>query len=743
MSVQRKKMQINNSTITNLKRLATTSLITLTILSLFLTIEEFNAFSFDDITGSNRLNNLIKMDIALLIVLSLIMLGTLYSSYQAKKKQVPGSIIKFRLSILLGFFAALPAIAIALLVGVYLNLSLQSWFTERISTAVNESSQVADAYLEEHQQTILNDVTYLSREISTFLQEAVKRRSGFNSNASNILLLQSLREYMSRKALDKNITETVIVDETGNVIARSNQTLIFGQIDITSEVFEQSNQGTAVLVLDDDNTRRVRALIKLPPLLDSILQNKSYMLVGRPIDTKVLQHIKKTKEASDEYNTLEEKRYELQKMLTALYIIIASLFVLCALWFGIIIAKRITKPIVALITAANDVAVGNLKARVKVKDTQDEMSMLGETFNLMTEKIEEQQHRLRTTNEQLDERRQFIEAVMIGVSAGVMSIDDQGKILFINPQAEKLLCLNADSIGKKLKDVVPEFKGLTQIEPALQHHNQEILIHRNNTTRTLQTQIVIEDVNEKILGFIITFDDITNLQTAERKAAWSGVARRIAHEIKNPLTPIQLSAERLRRKYSSQIQDDSETFTFCLDTIIRQVDQIGRLVSEFSSFARLPDPILKEENINEIVRQAFELESQRNSVIHFHLNLPDKPVMAYIDHGLLTQVIVNLLKNATEAAIEHNPEQGDVLISLQDSPQHFTLAVEDSGKGFPVQNRQRILEPYVTTKKEGTGLGLAIVQKVTADHKGNISLDDSEKFGGAKLSLIFPKNSRI
>ncbi len=737
-------MQINNNhskIMTNLKKLATSILIIVTVASLFLTIKEFNAFSFDDITDTSHLNNLIKINIALLVILSLIMLGTLYNSYQAQKKKIPGSIIKFRLSIILGFFAALPAIAIALLVGVYLNLSLQSWFNKRISTAVDESSLVADAYLQEHQQTILNDATYLSREISSFLQELIKRRSGFNSN--NLLMLQNLRGYMSRKALDKNITETVIVDETGNVLARSNQTLIFGQIEIAPEAFEQSSQGSAVLVLDNDNTRRVRALIKLSPLFDSILQNKTYMLVGRPIDSKVLQHIKKTAEASAEYNILEEKRHELQNMLTALYIIIASLFVLCALWIGTIIAKRIAKPVVALITAASDVAAGNLKARVKVKDTQDEMSMLGDTFNLMTEKIEQQQHSLRTTNEELDERRQFIEAVMIGVSAGVMSIDNQGKISFINPQAEKLLGLDASSIGKQLGDVVPEFKELPQMEPSAQPHPQEILIHRNNSTRTLQTQVVAEDIDEKILGFIITFDDITNLQTAERKAAWSGVARRIAHEIKNPLTPIQLSAERLRRKYSSQIHDDSETFSLCLDTIIRQVDQIGRLVSEFSSFARLPDPVLKEENINEIVHQTFALESQRNPAANFHLELPDEPVFAYIDHGLLTQVIVNLLKNATEAAMEHNPKQGDVAISLQDDAQHFTLIIEDSGKGFPVQNRERILEPYVTTKKEGTGLGLAIVQKVTADHQGNISLGDSEKFGGAKLSLIFPKNSRI
>ena len=357
----------------------------------------------------------------------------------------------------------------------------------------------------------------------------------------------------------------------------------------------------------------------------------------------------------------------------------------------------------------------------------------------MTAQLKSQQQSLLATNEELEERRQFIETVLTGVSAGVISVDEQNNITLVNPQAEELLDIKEeDARGQNLYTLIPEFSPLSNMQGST-----EIPVSRKNQARILQCQITVEDVNNVVTGYIITFDDITSLQAAERKAAWSGVARRIAHEIKNPLTPIQLSAERLQRRYTKLIDPDDEVFELCLKTIIRQVDQIGRLVQEFSSFARLPEPLLKQQNVNLIIKGIFELEKQRDDQVEMLLTLPSNDIIGKIDEGLIIQALTNLLKNASEAAISNNPDQkAKVEISIDDikSDNFFDIIIEDNGAGFPENDRKRVLEPYVTTKKEGTGLGLAIVQKIVNDHGGELLLDDSKKLKGAKVILRFPKN---
>ncbi|MFV0431399.1 MAG: ATP-binding protein [Alphaproteobacteria bacterium] len=712
------------------------------LITSYITLKEFSSFNLENITSKQSyLLKILLIDVFLIFLLACIVFYRIWQIYLNKKKKMPGYIIRYRLTILFGVFAALPAVSIAILAGIYMHTSMQGWFNERISTAIGESSEVAQAYLGEHQRTILVDATSLSQVMEAQLERSYQRSHSSFLTASEIKnnIANDINLALSNQSADRKITEAVVIDDAGDVIFRSFQTLIFGRMDISEDTFEKASQGQAVVLDNKANDRRVRALIKLPISIDSLLGRKSYLLIGRPIDAEVLNHVSKTQTASDEYNQLESQRFRAQNILMLLYGIIASLFLLASLWLGMLIAGRISRPLIALIKASKSVSMGDLDAHVAIKDTQDELSLLGDSFNDMTAQLKSQQQSLMTTNEELEERRQFIETILTGVSAGVISTDVQKNITLVNPQAEKLLNINeSDVSGKNIYELLPEFAPLLD-----SGETTEITINTNNQTRILQCQIVTEDINDVVTGFIITFDDITSLQAAERKAAWSGVARRIAHEIKNPLTPIQLSAERLQRRYKKQIPEDDEVFDLCLQTIIRQVDQIGRLVQEFSSFARLPEPILQKQNVSTLIKGVFELEKQRTDGLQMKLDMPEHDIIAKIDEGLMTQALTNLLKNASEAAAAHNDEQKpeiDIILKDMESEDSFEISIEDNGMGFPQNDRNHILEPYVTTKKEGTGLGLAIVQKIIQDHHGELILSDSPKLKGAKVILRFPKN---
>ncbi len=701
-------------------------------------LKEMNSFGLDSISSrQSYLLTVMIIDLCLIFILAILIFSRLHVIY--KNRKTAGYIIRYRITVLFGFLAALPAICIVVLAGVYIHTTLQGWFNERISTAINESSEVAQAYLEEHEQTILIDAINLSRNLLTQLERSYSKKQPAFASPQTIRnnIANELNFILSNQSIERKITEAALIDEAGDVIFRSYQTLIFGRIDISEDVFEKANLGQTVLLENNiTNSRRVRALIKLPTSIDALLEKKSYLLIGRPIDAEVLRHLMKTKTATDEYNILETQRVRTQNLLMFLYVIIALIFLLVALWFGLLFASRITRPITALINASQRVSKGDLSAQVEVEGTSDELNILGNSFNFMIAQLNNQQQKLISTNNILEERRHFIETILTGVSAGIISVNPHYKITLLNPQAENLLGIKEqDALNENIHEFIPELSTVfSTVSP------QEITININNQTRILQAQLSQEYMNDTVAGYIVTFDDITDLQVAERKAAWSGVARRIAHEIKNPLTPIQLSAERLQRRYRKLIDEDDKVFDLCLQTIIRQVDQIGRLVQEFSSFARLPEPILARTNINHMIKGIFELEKQRDSNIHYELFLPTESFYAKIDEGLCTQAITNITKNAIEAA-KDNEQEAQIFISLiiSDTGKYFDIIVEDSGKGFPQEGRNIVLEPYVTTKKEGTGLGLAIVQRILNDHNGDLILGDSKKLKGARVVLRFPK----
>ena len=319
----------------------------------------------------------------------------------------------------------------------------------------------------------------------------------------------------------------------------------------------------------------------------------------------------------------------------------------------------------------------------------------------------------------------------------MIGLDHQGRITLPNRSACELLSEEPEELrGKRLGEVIPELRELLDkadnVRRDAQH--QITLNQPDGTTRTLLVRITTERGGHGILGFVVTFDDISELMSAQRKAAWADIARRIAHEIKNPLTPIQLSAERLKRKYLDEIQSDKETFEICTDTIVRHVGDIGRMVNEFSNFARMPAPVMQEENLNDVIRQAVFLQRSAHPGIRFDTGLPEAAVMANFDRQQISQALTNLLQNAVESIEERvsrdgEPDDGEIRVSLERLEDALEIRVEDNGRGLPKKDRDRLTEPYITTRKHGTGLGLAIVKKIMEDHGGDLRMADREGRG--------------
>ncbi len=535
----------------------------------------------------------------------------------------------------------------------------------------------------------------------------------------------------------RGLTEAMVFDRAGHVLARSSLSFTLGFEPVPDGAIRVADEGD-VAIMTNDSDDRVRALVRLNQFGDV------YLYVGRFIEPRVLAHIEETQRAAAQYEKSEGQRSGFQITFALIFMMVAMLFLVAAVAIGIHVATKLAVPISRLATAAEQVRGGDLAARVPEGEKDDELASLSRAFNRMTNQIESQQRELTEANRQLDERRRFTETVLTGVSAGVIGLDRLGRVNLPNRSAAALLGIDLDqSIGQDLAEVAPEMAALldeAERRPERLAQSQ-VQLAQGNSTRTLLVRIAAEHHEDDISGFVVTFDDITELLSAQRKAAWADIARRIAHEIKNPLTPIQLSAERLRRRYLKEIKHDPETFVICTDTIIRHVGDIGRMIDEFSSFARMPAPVLKPENLVEIVHRAVFLQRTAHPEIAFETHYPARPVAVGCDARLVGQAVINIVKNAIEAIeariAEHGPgAPGHIRVSVAEDAGQASVVVEDNGKGLPEQGRERLTEPYVTTRAKGTGLGLAIVKKIMEDHLGDLTLEDREPVG-ARVRLVF------
>ncbi len=669
------------------------------------------------------------LDLAFLISLGTVVVQRIVSIWVRRRKNQAGSRLHVRMVTGFTMMAVAPAILVAMFAAVFFYFGVETWFSNHIRTSLNESLEVAQAYLEEHKQVLRADALAMANDLNRQAPILTNDAVRFN-------------QAVSAQAYLRNLTEVIVFDSSGKILARSGLSFALSFEPITDEMRQHALKGDVVLIVSDNNDR-VRALVHLDNFVDT------YLFVGRPVEPKVLAHMETTEKAVKEYHQIEGKRSGLQVTISLIFIVVALLLLLAAVWFGLNFANRLVKPIGDLIGATDRVRGGDLTARVSVaeKEGDDELDLLSRAFNRMTGQLETQRGELVEANRQLDLRRRFTEAVLSGVSAGIIGVDPEFRINLMNASAAKFFDIESDENNPLLKSVTPEIQTLIDAMPrASRFTDAQLEIRRTGqATRTLLVRISSELAGSEIKGYVVTFDDVSDLLSAQRKAAWADIARRIAHEIKNPLTPIQLSAERLRRKYTKEIITDPEVFQTCTDTIIRHVEDIGRMVDEFSAFARMPAPVIRKHEIRDICRQTVFLQSTGRQDIRYTPSMPPEECFAECDARQLAQALTNLLKNAAEA-IDARPAPlhglllpGEIHIRLKAMPDIVTLSVEDNGKGLPVEERNNLTEPYVTTRSKGTGLGLAIVKKIMEDHHGELVLADRPG-SGAIVSLIWPRH---
>jgi two-component system, NtrC family, nitrogen regulation sensor histidine kinase NtrY len=669
---------------------------------------------------------LLYLNLILLLLLGVVVARRLARLIVARRQGLAGSRLHAHLVALFSLVAVAPAIAVAVFAVAFLHYGLEAWFSERIRDALDNSMSVAQAYLEEHKEVIRADALAMAADLNREGPALVGTPDMF-------------QRLLDTQAALRSLTEAVVFLGNGQVVARSGLGFVLELERVPPDALEQAANGE-VVVLTSDVDDRVRALVRLDNFIDA------YLYVGRFVDARVLDYMDRTQQAIDEYHAVEMRRSGIQLTFAMIFGVVALLLLLAAVRVGLAFADRLAMPISRLITAADRVRIGDLTASVPENQEGHEIDRLSRGFNRMTAQLASQRAELVNANNQLDERRRFTETVIGGVSAGVLGLDGQGRITLPNQSAAKLMAASPDDlIGRPLIAVLPEVAGLLASVATAPERPAEaqIEVRRPDGAHTLLVRVAAQHDRSDITGYVITFDDITELLAAQRKAAWAEIARRIAHEIKNPLTPIRLSAERLRRKYLPQIETDRDAFGASTDTIIRQVDTIGRLINEFSAFARMPTPVFALELGNDLVRQAVHLQQGARPEIRFETQLPEGEVRLYCDAQQVAQALTNLLQNAVQSVLERIPPKdgsnapGWVMVKLVETRDRCLIEVHDNGGGLP-EPADRLTEPYVTTRPTGTGLGLAIVKKIMEEHRGSLTLRNRTA-GGACAVLAFPR----
>jgi len=662
---------------------------------------------------------LVMIDALALLVLGTLVGRQIWRLWSERRQRLAGHQLHWRMAVLFGGVTTFPAIIVTLFALFVVDYSLRGWFAERISTAVNESVRVAESYFDEHARSISGEVLTMANDIN---REAYRLAGKGNL----------MGRYLSDQAALRNLSDAIIFDGTGQVLAKSQFAFAITFTNLESSWVEKARKGE-VVVLRADETNKLRAVVKLNSYVDA------YLLVGRFIDSKVLLAMDQTRLAASDYQQLGFQQLDLQISFAVLFGIILLLILIASLWIGLNLATAIVGPLGSVIHVAEQVRAGNLSQRVPEDLQLEEISRLGSAFNRMLDELARSREQLVQANTQIDQRREFTEAVLGGVSSGVVGLDRDNKVTLPNATARELLGKkDTDLIGQKLADVIPEFKGLLAITNQKKHFGEEqIILQRQNSHLILRARIVSEVIEGRVIGYVVTFDDVTSLLSAQRKAAWSDIARRIAHEIKNPLTPIQLASDRLLKKYRPDDQKAADQFEEYVRIIMRQVDDIGRMVDEFSAFARMPQPKMDRHSLLEIVNGQISLFTSKDLSLDIEIDDAKQDYITICDAGLVRQALTNLLQNAKDSLHEHRVAAPAIRISMASEDDMIAITLVDNGPGFPEMDLGKLVEPYVTTRQKGTGLGLAIVSKIMEDHGGNIQLGKADG-GGALVCLKFP-----
>ena len=657
------------------------------------------------------------------VVTGLLLLGIIgrevWKVVQARRRGRAGSRLHVQIVGLFAVIAAVPTVLVSVVASTTLDRGLDRFFSTRTRAMIEQSMIVANAYVSEHADAIRGDLLAMAYDLG-------RVKSIFDSDRDQF------QKIVSAQAAGRNLSAAILLKSDGSTVDKGGVTVdkkvVLPTPDLLAEVNETEPR---VALIPEDN--HLAAVVKLRGYDDM------YLYGARLLDPRVVAQLRATQESVGEFANLEARRLGIQIAFGLMFAIIALIVLLSSAWIGLDFANRLVAPIRRLIGAANVVSTGNLDIQVPVRRSEGDLARLGETFNKMTQELRTQHEDIVRARDLIDSRRRFTEAVLAGASAGVIGVNADGRISILNRSAERLMGRSeVEVLGLPLAQVAPE---LGEIFEAARSGNQRLVqrqlaVTRDGQERNYSVRVTSEQATEAEHGYVITIDDITELVLAQRSSAWADIARRIAHEIKNPLTPIQLSAERLRRKYGKTISDDPLVFEQCTETIVRQVDDIKRMVDEFSRFARMPKAVLADEDVADTVRQVVFLLRVAHADIDFDVELETEAMLARFDRRLISQALTNIIKNATEAIGAVPPAElgrGRITVRAHRDGKDVVIDVIDNGIGLPKENRARLLEPYVTTREKGTGLGLAIVGRILEEHGGRLELRDaSEKIAGAR-----------
>jgi two-component system nitrogen regulation sensor histidine kinase NtrY len=701
------------------------------VLALAVALTSFVIFAgYTPITPtSNVIGWLFAVNGLCILLLAGLVVTEAWSLIVALRTQVAGARLHIRIVSLFSIIAVVPAILMAIVGSVTLERSLNPEFMRDVPQFISEATGVAGQFRQAQCKSLLQEAQLTATDLN-------RARMMFEADR------QLFHEYFASRARFLGFTAAAMMRLDGSIVDKIDTGADKGAAVVYPKVsdFDDARKGDlSCLILDEGST--FVALRQIPSF------NNAYLYVARPVDSLSVDFARKAWRLVSIYSGIESHRQTIQLAFALMYVFIALIMLFSATWLGLSFANQLVAPIRRLIAATDQVSSGNLYVQVPVHRSEGDLAHLGETFNKMTSELRLQQNRLIAASNLIDERRLFTEAVLSGVPVAVIGIGLKGQVTVLNPSAEKLISASADAtsnpVGRPIEDVFAEVVPvLAEARGGLLRLVQsQIAVNRGGRDRIFNVRVTSEPGARADKNYVVTLDDITDLVTAQRTAAWADVARRIAHEIKNPLTPIQLSAERLKRKYGKVIQEGREVFDQCTDTIIRQVDDIKRMVDEFSSFARMPKARLESDDLSDCVRRILFLMRVGHPDIEFEEHLPEEPLMAHFDRRLLSQALTNIIKNATEgiaAKAASEAVQGRIKVSLSVTPEGVAeIFVTDNGKGFPKENRNRLLEPYMTTRAEGTGLGLPIVTKILEDHGGGLDLLDAPDGEGACVRLYF------
>ncbi|HEX4410667.1 MAG TPA: PAS domain-containing sensor histidine kinase [Xanthobacteraceae bacterium] len=650
------------------------------------------------------------------VLLLAVIVREVFVVIQARRRGRAGSRLHIQIVGLFAVIAAVPTVLVAVVASTTLDRSLDRYFSTRTRAMIESSTIVANAYVTEHLQAIRSEDLEMAFAVA-------RAKPLFDQNRDQF------RQFLTNTAKARGLSALVMIGVDGQTVERADVPMDKPIVLPTAQQLTQIDDTEPQIALNDS----AAAVVKLQGY------DGTYLLVAGMLDPRVVQELRNTQENVADYAELEAGRYGIQIAFALMFAVIALIVLLSSAWIGLDFANRLVAPIRRLIGAANEVSTGNLDVQVPVRRSEGDLARLGETFNTMTQELRTQHEDIVRARDLIDSRRRFTEAMLAGASAGVIGVDADGRISILNRSAERLVGrVESDVLGLPFAEIVPE---LAEIFEAARNGNQRLVqkqmtVSRDAQERNYSVRVTSEQSSESEHGYVITVDDITDLVQAQRTSAWADIARRIAHEIKNPLTPIQLSAERLRRKYSKSITEDPAVFEQCTSTIVRQVDDIKRMVDEFSRFARMPKAVVEDDDVAETVRQAVFLLRVAHPDIDFDIELAADHMPARFDRRLISQAVTNIVKNATEAIGAVPPDQlgrGRVLVQASRDGREMIIDVIDNGIGLPKENRARLLEPYVTTREKGTGLGLAIVGRILEEHGGRIELRDAaDKIPGAR-----------